>query len=151
MPVKDPEKRRAYNRLSYQKHRTKRAQAIHDYYVANKDQVLTKRRNDRAKDPRQCLLNSARARAKKLGVLCTITKDDIRVPAKCPVFGIPLAVKSGSLGAGHNSPTIDRLDPKKGYIPSNIAVISMLANRMKGNATSAELRRIADWVDDRCP
>ncbi len=46
-----------------------------------------------------------------------------------------------------NSPTIDRINSSRGYEPGNIEVISWRANRMKGDATAEEHRKIADRMD----
>jgi hypothetical protein len=46
-----------------------------------------------------------------------------------------------------NSPNLDRLDPAKGYVPGNVAVISQKANRIKTDACSSEIRRVADWLE----
>lgn len=65
-------------------------------------------------------------------------------PTKCPVFGKAFVAR----GAGFSnwSPSIDKIDPKRGYVRGNIQVISMLANCMKRNATPKELRTFAEWV-----
>lgn len=39
----------------------------------------------------------------------------------------------------NNSPTIDRINPKLGYIKGNVWVISNKANRFKNDATLEEL------------
>lgn len=91
------------------------------------------------------LVHAARNRARALGVLCTIKPSDVVVPAVCPVLGIPLC--KGPNGGHDASPTLDRLDPDLGYTPENVRVISMRANRIKNNATPAELRAVADWAE----
>lgn len=45
------------------------------------------------------------------------------------------------------SPSIDRVNNSKGYIKTNICVISFKVNTLKGHATSDELRKIADYMD----
>ena len=61
----------------------------------------------------------------------------------CPATGLRLAL----LSKGRDqSPNIDRIDPTKGYTPDNIQVISGLGNRMKSNATKAQLDIFAKWV-----
>jgi len=47
------------------------------------------------------------------------------------------------------SPTLDRLNNAWGYVPGNIAVISYRANKLKGDATADELRRIAEWMESK--
>lgn len=47
------------------------------------------------------------------------------------------------------SPTLDRLNPAWGYTPTNIAVLSLAANRIKSNGTATELERIAAWMRSR--
>jgi hypothetical protein len=99
----------------------------------------------RATDPRHHLLRAARNRARKNGVKCTIEFEDIVVPERCPVLGIPLAVGRGKLQDG--SPTVDRIIPRFGYVRGNIAVISWRANIVKNAGTAAEHRAVADWID----
>lgn len=65
-------------------------------------------------------------------------------PKVCPVFGCKF-VERGN-GFSKWSPSIDKIDPKKGYVVGNIQVISMLANCMKRDATEKELQAFANWV-----
>ena len=53
------------------------------------------------------------------------------------------------LGSKNNdlTPSIDRIDPKKGYVKDNIIVVSMRANRIKTDATVDEIRRVADFYE----
>lgn len=65
-------------------------------------------------------------------------------PTRCPVFGKPFVER----GVGFNnwSPSIDKIDPRKGYVKGNIQIISMLANCMKRDATPAQLKQFARWA-----
>jgi predicted RND superfamily exporter protein len=45
------------------------------------------------------------------------------------------------------TPSIDRIDPKKGYVKENIIVVSMKANRIKTDATVEEIRKVADFYE----
>lgn len=65
-------------------------------------------------------------------------------PKKCPVFGTAF-VERGS-GFHKWSPSIDKKDPKKGYVPGNIQIISMMANCMKRDASADELLAFAAWI-----
>ncbi len=51
--------------------------------------------------------------------------------------------------AHNDSPSMDRFDPNKGYVKGNISLICWKCNNLKRNATSDELRQIADWMDIR--
>ena len=46
------------------------------------------------------------------------------------------------------SPSLDRIDSTKGYVPGNVWVISNKANRMKSNAAAEELIIFAKSVLD---
>lgn len=65
-------------------------------------------------------------------------------PKKCPVFGTAF-VERGN-GFHKWSPSIDKKDPKKGYVPGNIQVISTMANCMKRDASGDELLAFAKWI-----
>ena len=102
-------------------------------------------------DPRLKLLYAARNRAKKNGLDCTITVDDIVIPELCPALGIRLEAR---IGAGRSnreylraSPSLDRIDNNKGYVPGNVAVISLRANMIKTDATAAELNAVAAYIE----
>jgi hypothetical protein len=87
------------------------------------------------------LLQQARARAKKQGIPFTLTESDISLPIHCPVLGMVLTKGCGINTPG--SPTLDRIDNGKGYVPGNVMVISYKANTMKSDASFDQLRRFA--------
>lgn len=87
---------------------------------------------------------SAKIRAFKKGIPFAITKADLTIPEFCPILGIRLSL-SKSVATG-NSPSLDRINPKLGYVPGNVAVISYRANMIKSCGTAAEHERIAQWI-----
>lgn len=97
------------------------------------------------------MIYAARNRARMTGLECTITKDDIEIPEICPVLEIPLFARVGAGRSNRdqveNSPSLDRIDNSKGYVPGNIAVISMRANMIKNNATLDELKAIVAYIE----
>lgn len=103
-------------------------------------------REHRDTHPVEGLLYSARARAKKHGIICTLTKEDIKIPEVCPVLGIPIHI--GSRGDKDNSASLDRIVPSRGYTPENVRVISWRANRIKCDATYDELVAITNYVKE---
>lgn len=96
-----------------------------------------------ARNPVKQLLAGARKRGKK-GVPFTITEADIVVPEVCPILGIPL--KRGVGKIADTSPSLDKIIPELGYVPGNIQVISNRANRIKHNASLAELIKVGQWA-----
>ena len=96
------------------------------------------------------MVKSAKSRAKKRNLPCTITVDDFEIPEFCPVLGVPLwtsATKSESSHAGPNSPSLDRFHPALGYVPGNVVVISQRANLLKGDGTLEEHKRLVAWME----
>lgn len=89
------------------------------------------------------MLKRIRARAKKCGIRCTISVDDLQIPASCPVLGIPIDVTMrGRRGPRATSPSVDRIVPALGYVPGNVRVISHRANTLKCDATTEELELV---------
>ena len=116
----------------------------HEWWIANRESDLHVRRS---------LYRRAKKRAAYLKVPFTITLDDIQVPKNCPIFGFPLKVNVGRYG--DDSPSLDRIIPKLGYVPGNVIVISQRANVLKRDASLEELealvrglRRITKSVED---
>lgn len=95
------------------------------------------------------MLNQAKKRANKNNLPFDITLDFLEsiAPVKCPVFDIDLDYSYGNKKhAKPNSPSLDRIDPAKGYTTDNVWIISNRANTIKSNAYPDELRKVADKV-----
>jgi len=137
--------------------------------VANKSNGVKKPRShvdkkwndsDKAKDAKQrwkernpkwawvvSAVGGARTRSRWAGVEFNLTNEYIYgiTSEQCPVLGTAFIF----LGAGNDiaaNPSIDRIDPNKGYVIGNVAVISRRANMIKSNATSDELYKVANWL-----
>lgn len=97
------------------------------------------------------MYESAKSRAQEKGIPFSITIDDVRAAwppdGRCPALGIVLQRAKGA--PNDTSPSLDRLNPEWGYIPGNIAVISQAANRIKNNATAAQLQQVAAYMRAR--
>lgn len=89
------------------------------------------------------MLSHAKFRAKSKGIEFSLTKEDIEIPKYCPVLGIELIVSKGK--ATHNSPSLDRIDNTKGYIPGNVIVVSYRANTLKNDASLDEMRALVNY------
>lgn len=157
------DERREYNRQYCNDNREHVRQYMKDYKKNNVEKLRAyareySRRKRAATDPAELkaakrkhylaggwltsVLNAARHRAAAAGLEFTITKADVVVPERCPVFGTLLCVGANS----NDSPSLDRVDNTKGYIPSNVRVISKRANRMKGDASLEDLQKLIQYI-----
>ncbi len=83
------------------------------------------------------LYQVTKKRAIKNNIPFTIKMSELIVPEVCPVFGIPLFRRKGSMC--NNSPSIDKIINERGYVKGNVWIISMRANRVKNSLTKDEL------------
>lgn len=134
----------------------KRTEAQKRYRDSHKDKLSADGKAWREKRPtygheyylrtaKTAMLGGCRTRAKKSGVPCNLTLDDIVIPDVCPVLGIPLFHQQArTLHA--SSPSVDRIIPALGYVRGNVRIISLRANFMKRDGTASELIRVARYV-----
>ena len=110
------------------------------------------KRADKIKNPVRVqtlsMFIQARRRAKRKNLPFDIDKEFVRsiVTTHCPVFGMPLewsCMRGGKSTALPNSPSLDRIDPTKGYIKGNVWIISHRANQIKSDASHDELKLVA--------
>ena len=162
MPLKDPEARAEYERSWRQANPDKvRAQGARrrqspEYREAarlrtkkwvgeNKERHLAGVVKWQREHPVEKRLNKIRSTCRKTGLPFNITIDDLLPGTSCPIFGTALNWNT-SRGAD-DCAQVDRVVPSLGYVKGNVRVISARANRIKDNATAAELRLIADYID----
>lgn len=134
------------------------------YYLKNKEKILIQTKEYHLKNPEinkkasykfmeklreenpsLYLWRHIRTRAKERNIEFNLEVSDFNLPKCCPVLGVELSW--GTRNQHDYSPSVDRLDPSKGYIKGNINIISEKANRIKSNASSKEIRKVADWMD----
>ena len=100
-------------------------------------------------NPRNRLYASSRLNSRRKGIEHSIKLKDIPLPETCKYLGIKIdyrrASERGRLRSW-DAPSIDRIDPTRGYVPGNIQVLSDLANRMKSDATVEQLVAFAQGV-----
>jgi hypothetical protein len=148
--VKTP--RRTPEQLKYHRERQKT-------YVAKNREAVNRRQRKWHSDPEirqkrreydkahrvERLLGEARKRARAKGLPMTLTVDDIVIPDRCPVLGIPLVFD----GDRPNWPSLDRLNGPLGYVPGNVFVISHRANNLKNDATVTEVEAVLRYMLER--
>lgn len=116
----------------------------------NPEKVNAKSKRWRDRNPEYFLFYMAKRRAKEDGIEFSITMEDIPdVPETCPILDIPLYKRTdGKRGPCDNSPTLDRVNPLKGYVIDNLQIISYKANRWKSNMTKADLQLLIDYINE---
>lgn len=120
------------------------------YRNANKEKYseLSKQRyqNDTTKYVYH-MIKRAEHRAKKNGLDFNLTVDDIVIPDLCPILGVPLIIGEGK-GPKPFSPSLDKIDPEKGYVKGNVIIISMRANQIKSNASINEIEKVYNYLKE---
>lgn len=110
----------------------------------NKEAVKASYKKSKLKHPEKFLLKQAKKRSLDKGLEFSLVLDDIIIPECCPIMGEVLQYIPN--GYSDYSPSIDRVDSKKGYVKDNIQIISSIANRMKWTATQEQLLTFARGV-----
>ena len=88
----------------------------------------------------------ARASASKLNFNLSELYLKSIAPVCCPVFGEKLIYTSrGKME--RLTASIDKIVPALGYVKGNVQVISMMANRLKSNASLEDLELFAKWIN----
>lgn len=91
------------------------------------------------------MFDRVKRRCGRTKVEFSISIEDIIIPEYCPALGLKLKVSDKGVPS-RNSPSLDRIDSTKGYVPGNVQVISYKANTMKNDATEKELMLFAKWI-----
>ena len=135
----------------------------HEYYLKNKEYLKKKaldwnlnnpeRKQETSRKYRENnisfrLWQSCRNTAKTRGIEFNLSIEDIIIPETCPYLKHKI---TNIIGEGRiwSNPSIDRIDPSKGYTKDNIEIISLKANNMKLHATREELINFAQTIKSR--
>jgi hypothetical protein len=106
----------------------------------------------REKNPATVLIGFAKARAKKGRLPFDLYEHTEEIQRRlgagvCEMSGLPF--EKGITVPGPLSASIDRIEPKLGYVYSNIRIICLALNRAFGDWGEEELFRIVDAVRAR--
>jgi hypothetical protein len=102
-------------------------------------------RQHRSENVAHSILMRVKSRAKNHGIPFSLKESDILpLPTHCPVLHVPLSYDARQ-GPNFNSPSLDRIDPRQGYVPGNVVVVSWRANVLKRDATVKELRSLLEF------
>ena len=68
----------------------------------------------------------------------------------CPILGYKLEpFQNGKIGQSKYSPSLDRINPRLGYIKGNVQFVCGLANNMMNSAEGEDVIRFAKWAIKR--
>ena len=129
----------------------KQRENIKRYREKHRDRLLEADRTKYKTDDRRYryhMLKRAEKRAKEKNLAFNITVDDLLIPELCPILGIKLEVGSGK-GPSDASPSLDRIDPEKGYTKGNVMIISMKANKIKSDVLVEDIEKVLDYLKRR--
>lgn len=89
------------------------------------------------------LLDLARTRAGRKKVPFELTKEDVRLLASsrhCPVTGLAFVLGASREGNRPHplAPSLDRIDPARGYVRGNVRLTSWWANCARNNMTDEQ-------------
>jgi len=138
------EERRAYDRKYYKDNVEEFRAYSRKYYKNNLKRCRQLNRNYYLRNTRFFMLKRAQLRARTAKLPFNLILEDIRIPKKCPVLDIEMKVGRGRLP--RNSPSLDRINPSKGYVKGNVAVISNRANILKKDGTLEEFQALVKWL-----
>lgn len=161
MPFRDPIKQAEYNRQYREKRREQLAAKERERYLnggkekqtayrrAHLEQYAAYQRQSRHLRPKDHLVAQAKYRAKRDSLPFDISVETIKWPTHCPVLGIELDYNRPFVAGKAlrtNAPTLDRKTNDKGYVVENVFVISHRANRIKSDATPAEIEALFKYA-----
>ena len=111
--------------------------------------VATRKYRNTAHGRSRVLLKDARHRARKKRLKCTITVDwlESRISeGVCEVSGLPLVI---SAKKSPWTPSLDRINPRKGYTPENTRVVVWLYNMAKGDHSDDDVSQLMEALFTR--
>lgn len=139
-------------KLYRKRYKEKNAERLKAYYQSRREHQLSKHAEYYATVRGRAvrLFNSA----KKSPDGCSLTLDHIMrgiETGHCPVTGIPFDLRPNEKSRSGRqtnpfAPSLDRLDPRKGYTNENTRVVIWHYNAMKGELSDAEVLRICECV-----
>ena len=146
------ERRRENNRKYEERNAERRKTQKKAWYEANKRERLAQMRaywlslKHSPEGHAKQLLQRARRRATKLGMSATIDEQWVLTRLaecgfRCEVTGIPFQFDDQQRNPWQ--PSLDRLDPTRGYDPDNCRVTILMYNYARNVATDADVERFA--------
>ena len=96
-----------------------------------------------------CKASKRRARLKNLAFNLSSDYLEKIFPKTCicPILGYKMKV--ANINLGKLSPTLDRVNPRLGYIKGNVEFVTNIANLMMTSATGRDIKKFVKWATKR--
>jgi hypothetical protein len=118
----------------------------------NKDHLRARDAKRRMEKRAQCLIAAARTRSRNKGIEFALDDFEAELQRRidagyCELSGVAFDLSPGRKAT---SPSLDRCDPKAGYLPNNVRVICHALNAALGDWGEAALQPLmAGWLSKR--
>ena len=96
-----------------------------------------------------CKASKRRARLKNLAFNLSSDYLEKIFPKSCicPILGYKMKV--ANINLGKLSPTLDRINPRLGYVKGNVEFVTNIANLMMTSATGRDIKKFVKWATKR--
>jgi|TARA_R110000868_G_scaffold24961_2_gene97655 hypothetical protein len=96
-----------------------------------------------------CKASKRRARLKNLAFNLSSDYLEKIFPKTCicPILGYKMKV--ANINLGKLSPTLDRINPRLGYVKGNVEFVTNIANLMMTSATGRDIKKFVKWATKR--
>jgi hypothetical protein len=114
-------------------------------------QIALRRRTD-PKFKAYEVWKSARDRASKKGIEFSLSRSKVEraiLGGLCEVTGLAFDMALKNKNQGSLSPSIDKIDPRKGYTDDNCQIVCWLYNRAKGDGSHDEVMILVEALHAR--
>lgn len=135
---KNPEKIKEYNKRWAEKNLDKKKEYNKKWMREN----YTSKRYDQIK----LMVKSMISGSNKRGLICELSYGDVEEmidPMLCSVTGVKLSWDWNDKGRNPWRPSIDRIDPSKGYVKDNVRVVCWAYNAAKNEWSDAVVQKWA--------
>ena len=161
---------REKDRLKARRRRMEHADAVREAdrlrYAAKRDEIRKKRNEDYAANVNgirdklvayqkrrfsegsmefrlKQAMNAARSRSHKRGIKFSLSLSDLGMPTHCAVSGVEFVLSKSFREGNIFCPSLDRIDPKLGYVAGNVRVVCHSYNLAKHTGTDADVLKLA--------
>ena len=141
------EKIKEYNEENKEKIKARRKK----YREENKEKLREYNKKYNEENKERYMASTTKHRAKKKNIPYDIDEDYLKSiwpeDNKCPALGLEFS-RTGE-GLKSTSLSLDRLVPELGYVKGNVAIVSMLANRIMTDATPDQVIAVGNFFKNK--